>query len=250
MKHPVKRRGFTLIELLVVIAIIAILAAILFPVFAQAREKARTASCVNNQKQISLAILQYSQDYDETFPSVDSGVLTQNVQPYLKNLNVFVCPSGSGVYAVSNRAMVGNAGATSTTTRNSYVANADIMGGWNNTPGLPISLVVAPADTVMLADADAIPSNNTPNSTQVAVTTNTNNNGSGKKLVYFNNARFPNSKPIDAAGRLGGRHQDGAIFSFADGHTKWLKQPPDNCANWYPNSTKGSIQDLSSAGCN
>ena len=62
------RRGFTLIELLVVIAIIAILAAILFPVFAQAREKARQATCASNEKQIGLAILMYVGDYDETFP--------------------------------------------------------------------------------------------------------------------------------------------------------------------------------------
>ena len=149
------RRGFTLIELLVVVAIIAILAAILFPVFAQAREKARTASCLNNQKQISLGIMQYTQDYDETFPSVDTGVLTLNIQPYLKNTNVFICPSGSGLYNVSNRAMVGAAGATTTTTRSSYAANADVMGGWNNTPGLAIAAVREPANTVLLADADA-----------------------------------------------------------------------------------------------
>ena len=62
------RRGFTLIELLVVIAIIAILAAILFPVFAKAREKARQASCLSNVKQMCLALMQYAQDYDETLP--------------------------------------------------------------------------------------------------------------------------------------------------------------------------------------
>src|SRR5439155_13821342 len=66
-----KRKGFTLIELLVVIAIIAILAAILFPVFARAREKARGASCLSNMKQIGLAIIMYTQDYDETLPVCD-----------------------------------------------------------------------------------------------------------------------------------------------------------------------------------
>src|SRR5690242_16164129 len=70
--HPCRREGFTLIELLVVIAIIAILAAILFPVFAQAREKARQASCTSNIKQVTLAALMYVQDYDETF--VDAGI--------------------------------------------------------------------------------------------------------------------------------------------------------------------------------
>ncbi|MCC7492717.1 MAG: prepilin-type N-terminal cleavage/methylation domain-containing protein [Fimbriimonadaceae bacterium] len=87
-----QRRGFTLIELLVVIAIIAILAAILFPVFAKAREKARQTSCLNNQKQIGTAMLQYMQDYD--------GYVVYNwwewhcdLDPYVKNGQIFACPS-------------------------------------------------------------------------------------------------------------------------------------------------------------
>jgi prepilin-type N-terminal cleavage/methylation domain-containing protein/prepilin-type processing-associated H-X9-DG protein len=89
-------RGFTLIELLVVIAIIAILAAILFPVFAQAREKARQTSCLSNEKQLALGIIQYVQDYDETFPlGLDQnwdGTWASFVQPYVKNYDVFRCP--------------------------------------------------------------------------------------------------------------------------------------------------------------
>lgn len=99
-----RRKGFTLIELLVVIAIIAILAAILFPVFAQAREKARTTSCLSNNKQIGTALLMYVQDYDETFPinlylgvdSVHGECTTTNYQeivPYMKNAAIFICPS-------------------------------------------------------------------------------------------------------------------------------------------------------------
>ncbi|MCC6730766.1 MAG: DUF1559 domain-containing protein [Chthonomonadales bacterium] len=93
------RRGFTLIELLVVIAIIAILAAILFPVFAQAREKARQASCLSNSKQVSLAVAMYTQDYDEILPFAQPGgwQWTQtwlvNVQPYIKSFQVYRCPS-------------------------------------------------------------------------------------------------------------------------------------------------------------
>jgi len=93
---PGKRSAFTLIELLVVIAIIAILAAILFPVFAQAREKARSASCLSNEKQMGLALMQYVQDYDETYPmdqwytnTGDQVRWFDSVNPYVKNGDKF-----------------------------------------------------------------------------------------------------------------------------------------------------------------
>ena len=98
------RSAFTLIELLVVIAIIAILAAILFPVFAKVREKARQISCASNMKQLSLGVLQYTQDYDERFPigcddnsafSFPSSSWEGRVQPYLKSLGVYACPDDS-----------------------------------------------------------------------------------------------------------------------------------------------------------
>ncbi|MEN6545721.1 MAG: DUF1559 domain-containing protein [Armatimonadia bacterium] len=95
------KRGFTLIELLVVIAIIAILAAILFPVFAKAREKARQSSCLSNLKQLSLACLSYAQDYDERLPQAYISTTTprysfiQFLEPYVKNSQVFDCPSAN-----------------------------------------------------------------------------------------------------------------------------------------------------------
>lgn len=113
------RKGFTLIELLVVIAIIAILAAILFPVFARARENARRSSCQSNLKQIGLGLLQYVQDYDEKYPSsqVDqvsvNGVSTNAVpwhfivQPYVKSTQIFACPSNT-----NNTGFVRNTGNT------------------------------------------------------------------------------------------------------------------------------------------
>lgn len=97
MRVPSHRRsGFTLIELLVVIAIIAILAAILFPVFAQAREAARKTACINNVKQMGLGAYMYSQDYDEmTIPYAVPGVRWMVlIQPYTKNSQIFRCPSG------------------------------------------------------------------------------------------------------------------------------------------------------------
>ena len=88
-------RAFTLIELLVVIAIIAILAAILFPVFAKAREKARQTSCLSNTKQIGIATMTYVQDYDEQYPIVYNGyVAIWRILPYTKSDQVWVCPSG------------------------------------------------------------------------------------------------------------------------------------------------------------
>ena len=101
-----RRSAFTLIELLVVIAIIAILAAILFPVFARARENARRSSCQSNLKQIALGMVQYTQDYDEKYLIQDTGNLLHFgyiLQPYVKSRQIFVCPSASGTpYSVSD----------------------------------------------------------------------------------------------------------------------------------------------------
>ncbi len=118
LSHLMKRRAFTLIELLVVIAIIAILAAILFPVFAQAREKARMASCQSNLKQLGNAFTLYVQDYDERYPGANPGAWNDCVQmpykggwsgwignllmPYTKNTRIYVCPSRDQAVGVNN----------------------------------------------------------------------------------------------------------------------------------------------------
>src|ERR1043166_3580072 len=110
MKRHISRRGFTLIELLVVIAIIAILAAILFPVFAQAREAARKTTCLSNLKQLGLGLMMYSQDYDEQATPWNLRYNNKNqydqfgvslcwdrlIMPYIKNNGVLACPSDSG----------------------------------------------------------------------------------------------------------------------------------------------------------
>ncbi len=127
------RSGFTLIELLVVIAIIAILAAILFPVFAQAREQARKTVCLSNLQQIGLGINMYSQDYDEYLPPVrdqDSKYIEGNwkdiIQPYIKNLQIFRCPSNpaSQVYDESGNANSGYNPATPKTYRGYFYYRA------------------------------------------------------------------------------------------------------------------------------
>ena len=153
-------QAFTLIELLVVIAIIAILAAILFPVFAQAREKARQISCLSNQKQLGLAILQYQQDYDEYFPCGSVPGLGGNtstygggagwagqVYSYVKSAAVYACPDDKGYKSV---------------TLVSYGINENLTSGakvdGNNTPeggALSVAKCVAPASTVLIGETAA-----------------------------------------------------------------------------------------------
>jgi prepilin-type N-terminal cleavage/methylation domain-containing protein/prepilin-type processing-associated H-X9-DG protein len=155
---PRKSAAFTLIELLVVIAIIAILAAILFPVFAKAREKARQAACMSNEKQIGLGILQYIQDYDEKFPSGVTGIAAPappsaanpvvasngagvgwagGISPYVKSAQLFKCPDDSTPPAAANTYPV------------SYALNMYL-------PATSQAAMVAPTTTVMLTEATNI----------------------------------------------------------------------------------------------
>ena len=138
------RRGFTLIELLVVIAIIAILAAILFPVFAQAREKARSASCASNVKQVGTSLTMYTQDYDETYPcglaannynSYGQGWAGQ-VQSYIKNVQVLKCPDDS----------------TAATTNNGYTYSPVSYAFNTNARAKTLASLNAPASTVLTCE--------------------------------------------------------------------------------------------------
>ncbi|GAB4464908.1 MAG: hypothetical protein OHK0029_35200 [Armatimonadaceae bacterium] len=171
VRRSSRRSAFTLIELLVVIAIIAILAAILFPVFAQARDKARQASCLSNAKQIGTGVLMYIQDYDEKMPMpwynynltfandfVNDRVWGQTIQPYIKNWQIYRCPSDPN----ANDATL-SAGATVQAEREyNWALRMDY--GWNyiylspfrqdvTAPGVSLAAIAQPAGTIMTVES-------------------------------------------------------------------------------------------------
>lgn len=150
--HRLRHNGFTLIELLVVIAIIAILAAILFPVFAQAREKARATQCLSNMKQVGTALMMYIQDYDETNPPANDGNEDFNnparvavrpnflgvLTPYTKNKGIYACPSVPAVTSPANQVPTKDS-------ETSYLGNAVVM-------QRSIAVIPAPADIVYVQE--------------------------------------------------------------------------------------------------
>jgi prepilin-type N-terminal cleavage/methylation domain-containing protein/prepilin-type processing-associated H-X9-DG protein len=212
------KKGFTLIELLVVIAIIAILAAILFPVFARARENARRASCQSNLKQIGLGLLQYTQDYDEKMTPL--AIFDANeqrftwpylVQPYIKSTQLFQCPSDT------NRGNMNSfwASGLNTLGRNfhsSYVYNTDIAGTVGNSAAE--SAIQSGATTIAVFDGG----------TQAgAVGTDP-----GIWLQKSSGAQFatlPNGdvNSDDIYGGPHARHLETTNVLFADGHVKSLR---------------------------
>jgi prepilin-type N-terminal cleavage/methylation domain-containing protein/prepilin-type processing-associated H-X9-DG protein len=270
-------RGFTLIELLVVIAIIAILAAILFPVFAKAREKARQITCVSNEKQLGLSLVQYTQDNDETYPN---GTIFQGsdsnpyhllgagwagqVYAYTKSIGVYTCPddptSGGGNHTIS------------------YALNKNLGGPGGQNAGLKLASLQSPASTVQLCEVQGDVANqtladegasmpienywisgavngldNTSARNDMISNTfggNSNNgvNGSGD-LQYATGVMgglTPTNLTRDFAAQTG-RHTDGSNFLFTDGHVKFLRGSQVSPGL---NATPGDYQAQNSSGSN
>ncbi len=214
-----KRTGFTLIELLVVIAIIAILAAILFPVFARARENARRASCQSNLKQFGLGFAQYLQDYDEKYPqwAISNGCsATQTcgpwdeIQPYVKSTQLLQCPSE-----------------TTAATASVLSANySDYFYNYNLT-GVSDAAVSFSAMTILAGDGRAL---NTDGYTGEAFAAYPGQavgwarysiTGDDGPTTAFVSDTTPEVADLTLASAQ--RHLDGANYSFVDGHVKWLK---------------------------
>jgi prepilin-type N-terminal cleavage/methylation domain-containing protein/prepilin-type processing-associated H-X9-DG protein len=215
LRKGAQRAGFTLIELLVVIAIIAILAAILFPVFAEAREKARQISCLSNQKQLGTAMSMYMQDYDERFPNWRTTLpnktaddpnakitWVENMQPYTKNKRIWICPSDN----IDAEAKVLGLGG-GTVAVNSYWLNAYIFRWSGGSPTAPPSVTLAeinyPATSIVFCDGPV---------------------NDGQHVWPGPPHEWCGAKATAAVCFAAEqRHSGGINFSFADNHSKWYR---------------------------
>jgi prepilin-type N-terminal cleavage/methylation domain-containing protein/prepilin-type processing-associated H-X9-DG protein len=220
--EDVRKRGFTLIELLVVIAIIAILAAILFPVFSRAREQARRATCQSNLKQVGLVFIQYAQDYDEIYPCGNMlntpapgnthWPYDKQIEPYLGALvktgagnssSILLCPSDTLQRSNSPRTYaMPRAGSSS--------AFPSMIGRYvttNEYRGWPVSIVTAPASTIMLTE-------NPGGTHRMGQNNFVNVDRPGGQTIGGTYAQSWFSEPI---------HSEGWNYLFVDGHVKWMR---------------------------
>jgi len=225
--------------LLVVIAIIAILAAILFPVFARARENARRSSCQSNLKQLGLGFIQYAQDYDEKLPAGDNSNFASGntfatgwggrIFPYVKSGQVYTCPSDTGSASAPNSLV-------------SYAANRDLtienfnFSGFQETGVTALSGFNATAKTVLLFEAQGNGVNlSTPSDGGSRYSSTPNKNDWTNSYTNWSTGLIgnPASDPAVSANCQGGcnydgtfstgRHLEGSNYLMMDGHVKWLK---------------------------
>jgi prepilin-type N-terminal cleavage/methylation domain-containing protein/prepilin-type processing-associated H-X9-DG protein len=222
------RDGFTLIELLVVIAIIAILAAILFPVFAQAREKARQTTCTSNMKNIGLAVMMYTQDYDETYPplwyAAGNGHWPNTVRPYfgqagsdptgkLWTKGIMVCPSSGGFNPGWSYAM-----------SEAYSVYDPKLNGHR---GFPMASIASPARVLMISEAPIVKEWGQA-SIQISASAQCWGGPTGNGIDikgYEDRDGIPQSATANCSSALPRyRHSDGVVIAWGDGHASWRRK--------------------------
>ncbi len=245
--------GFTLIELLMVIAIIAILAAILFPVFAQAREKARAISCLSNTKELGLSVLMYVQDYDEMFPKSHGNNGTGPpdfdrwstswatvVQPYIKNFGVFRCPDDGNTTAPAS--WMGTAISYDVNQDDDFTSHWIAYGpfGMGSNPGdfwnydsLTLGALTEPSDSIMIAErhnTDAVKAG-TENAVGFSSSfTETSWVGAIDGVPYLipDGTRPAAAYPYGPNGAVSATHTEQGNFLFCDGHSKSMRPAATN----------------------